>query len=177
MYKTFIVVLSSLFLATTSNFQISLSQETNKRSSQYYARRVFTIRYGFTPDEEDAVKAQAREFLWKSWRQQKLAYCAVTWTNMEGEPTTHNFYIGPGEGGRWHVLVEVEYDCCWHNALEGKERKRESLGTKTYHIMERVEPGSGRVISEKEDCAPTNYLLRLSEPAPKEGGAVVTRLL
>ncbi|HEY0101420.1 MAG TPA: hypothetical protein VGB76_21020 [Pyrinomonadaceae bacterium] len=141
------------------------------------ARRTFTINYGFTEEEEAAVTSKARECIWENWRRERPAHCAVRWTNIEAEPTTHNFYIDRGGDGRLQVFLEIEYRCCWHYALEGKEPETKSMGTATYQIVERVDIKSNRVVPEKEDRAPHTYVLRFKTGAPVKDEAATIRSL
>jgi hypothetical protein len=129
-------------------------------------RRVFNIGYGLTGEEEDASKARARECVWENWRRKRSAHCAITRANVEGEPTTHDFYVDRGEGGRWQVFLEVRYGCCWHDPLVGKESKTETTSTSAYRIVERVDAKSGRVVPETEVRRPHTYVLRFRENAP-----------
>jgi hypothetical protein len=141
------------------------------------ARRVFTISYGFTQEEEDAVKSRARECVWENWRRKRPAYCAVVRTNIEGEPTTQNFYVNRGAGGRWQVFLEITYRCCWHSGMEGKEPKTESMGTTTYQIVERIDIQSNRVVPDKEDRRPHTYVLRFRADASVKDDAATLHFL
>ena len=129
-----VVLVSAVALTATT----SVAQEAEDGGSKS-ARRAFTISYGFTDEEADAVKARARQCIWENWRRDHPAHCAVIRTNIEGEPTTQNFYVNRGEGGRWQVFLEVTYWCCWHSGMQGQEPKTESMGTATYQIVERLD--------------------------------------
>ncbi|HEY9402968.1 MAG TPA: hypothetical protein VIQ24_09755 [Pyrinomonadaceae bacterium] len=141
------------------------------------ARRAFTISYGMTRDEEDAAKEGARQCIWENWRRKRPAHCAVIRRNIEGEPTTQNFYVNRGAGGRWQVFLEVTYVCCWYSPMEGKEMKTESMGTFTYQFVERVDVKNNRLIPEGEVRRPHTYVLRFREAATDDDDAAKRVLL
>jgi hypothetical protein len=169
------VVVLQFVVALAAN--VSPAQEVEKTGGSEGARRVFTISYGMTLEEEDALKARARQCIWENWRQQRLAPCVVVWTNIEGEPTTRTFYVNHGAGGRLQVFLEITYGCCWYSRMEGKEPKTENMGTATYQIVERIDIKSKRVVPEKEDRPPHTYVLRFKEHASVKDDAATIRLL
>jgi hypothetical protein len=168
-----VVVLVS-FVALTAKSSAAQAAENGSRKS---AGRVFTIRYGFTDEEEDAVKARARECIWENWRRARMAYCAVVWSNLEGEPTTHNFYVNRGAGGRLQVFLEIEYRCCWHSGMQGTEPRTESMGTGAYRIVERIDIKSKRVVPDDADRRPHTYVLRFKADASVKDEAASIRFL
>lgn len=165
-----------LVLAVALTATSSVAQEAEAGGSKS-ARRAFTISYGFTQEEEDAVKARARQCIWENWRREQAAYCAVIRTNIEGEPTTQNFYVNRGEGGRLQMFLEITCSCCWHSGMQGQEPKTESVGMATYQIVERVDIKSRRFIPEKEDRPPHTYVLRFKEDASIRDDAATIRIL
>jgi hypothetical protein len=169
---TIVVLVLAVALTATS----SVAQEAADGGGKS-ARRVFTIGYGFTVEEEDAVKARARECIWENWRRKRIAYCAVIRTNIEGEPTTQNFYVNHGEGGRLQIFLEVTYECCWHSGMQGQEPKTESTGMNTYQLVERIDIKSRRIVPEKEDRPPHTYVLRFKEDASVKDDAATVRFL
>ena len=175
-----IAIIAALLLGVSLTARVSTAQEIGKgggSSSGEAARGVFTIRYGFTREEEDAVKARARRCIWENWRRQRAAYCALIGTNIEGEPTTQNFYVDRGEGGRLQVFLEVTYECCWHSGMAGKAPETKSMGTATYQVVERIDVKSRRVVPQKEDRQPHTYALRFREDASVKDNATTLLLL
>jgi hypothetical protein len=175
--KSLATVVVVLVLAVALTATSSVAQEAEAGGSKSSARRVFTISYGFTQEEEDAVEARARQCIWENWRREHPAYCAVIRTNIEGEPTTQNFYVNRGEGGRLQLFLEITYQCCWHSGMQGQEPKTESVGMITYQIVERVDIKSRRVVPEKEDRPPHTYVLRFKEDASVKDDAATIRFL
>lgn len=176
-----IAIIAALLLGVSLTARMSDAQEIEKdgggSSSSEATRRVFTIRYGLTQEKEDAVKASARQCIWENWRRQRPALCAVIRTNIEGEPTTQNFYVDRGEGGRWQVFLEITYGCCWHSGMEGKEPETKSMGTATYRVVERIDVKSNRVVPQKEDRQPHTYALRFRVDASVKDNATTLLLL
>jgi hypothetical protein len=162
---------------TVISVPMIVAQDAKKQTDDSYVQRAFEIKYGDSQEFRDDMKAQAREFIWENWRQKRSAHCAFTERTIEGDPTNYHFYVGQGAGGRWQVLVEVEYNCCWFYSMEGKERKIERVRENIYYSVEQVEPGNERAISEKESRKPNTYLLRLSNKDDKEGQKVGARIL
>lgn len=169
---TVVVLVSVVALAAKS----SVAQEAEDSGSKS-AQRAFTIRYGFTEEEEEAVKVRARKCVWENWRQKRAAHCAVIRTNIEGEPTTQNFYINRGEGSRLQIFLEVTYRCCWHSGMQGQEPKTESMGTATYLIVERIDIKSNRALPDKAERQPHTYVLRFKTDASVKDDAATIRLL
>jgi hypothetical protein len=172
-----IAIIATLLFGVALAARVSTAQEIEKGQRGEAARRAFTINYGFSQQEEDDVKARARQCIWESWQRRRPAHCAVIWTNIEGEPTTHNFYVNHGEGGRLRVFLEITYRCCWHSGMEGKEPKTESMSTTTYQIVERIDVMSNRVVPDKVDRQPHTYALRFKEDASVKDNATTILLL
>jgi hypothetical protein len=162
-------------LAATAN--VCAAQEGGAKSGVESARRIFTIGYGFTREEEEALKARARQCIWENWRRTRPALCAVVRTNIEGEPTIHNFQLNRGAGGQWQVFLEVTYECCWHDAPEAKKLKTDGAGAHVYRIVERVDAESRQVIPAEQDRRPDTYVLRFREDATVRDDAPALRFL
>lgn len=180
-----IAALLALALAATASMSGSAAQESDEGATRRRsggggvesARRVFTVSYGSTREEAEASKAQARQCIWENWRRKRTARCAVVWSNVEGEPTTHDFQLDRGEGGRWQVFLEIKYDCCWHDAPEAKGQKRESAGAHIYRSVERIDVESRRVVAAEADRPPHTYVLRFREDASVSDDAPTLRFL
>jgi hypothetical protein len=162
-------------LAATANMRAA--QEGVGKSGVESARRVFTIGYGFTREEEEALKARARQCIWDNWRRTRPALCAVVRTNIEGEPTIHNFQLNRGAGGQWQVFLEVANECCWHDAPEARRLKPDGAGARVYRIVERIDAESRQVIPAEQDRRPDTYLLRFREDAAVRDDAPSLRFL
>lgn len=168
-----VVALVSVVALTAQSSAAQGTEDGDRKS----ARQVFNIRYGLTAGEEEALKSRARECIWENWRRARPVHCAVVWSNIEGEPTTHNFYVNRGEGGRLQVFLEIEYLCCWHSGMQDKESQAKSMGTGAYRIVERIDIKSKRIVPENADAQPHTYVLRFKADASVKDGATTVRFL
>ncbi|HZH32189.1 MAG TPA: hypothetical protein VEY11_15595 [Pyrinomonadaceae bacterium] len=168
------VALLASTLAVSANM---CAAQEDEKSGVESARRVFTIGYGFTREEEDALKARARQCIWENWRLKRPALCAVVRTNIEGELTTHSFQLNRGAGGQWQVFLEVSRECCWHDAPEAKKLKTDGAGAHIYRIVERVDAKSKQVVPAEQDRRPDTYVLRFREDAAVRDDAPALRFL
>jgi hypothetical protein len=61
--------------------------------------------FGKTMDYKcEEEKRAAREFLWNSWRNKKLAYLTYNFNGVDASAEYH-ILVEPGESGKWHVLL------------------------------------------------------------------------
>ena len=71
------------------------------------------------------VTAQAREFIWDHWTQQRRAYLRLEFTGVDASSTAHLF-IEPDDQGRWNIV--------WRAVL----RKNRLLGATPITAIKRV---------------------------------------
>lgn len=134
------VLLLPLFVSHTF-----LAQTTQKRElSRYDDGGTFDFNWGAGPQAHERMRPKLREFLWGHWSQKRMGRVVVTFYSIEGDPTTLNLYVEPGEDGRWRVVSEYENECCWFYSMEKPKRKRERRkGIDIYNTVERVEGPNG----------------------------------
>ncbi len=125
--------------------QAVFAQTDRKRDlSRYDDGGTFDFNWGAGPQAHERMRPKLREFLWEHWSGRKPGRVVVTFYSIEGDPTTLNLYVEPGEDGRWRVVSEYENECCWFYSMEKPKRKRERRkGVDIYNTVERVEEPNG----------------------------------
>jgi hypothetical protein len=59
-------------------------------------------------DDQLALQAIIREFLWTRWRHHQLAHVSIVQYTLEGLPTRTWYFIEPDERGTWRVIIEQD---------------------------------------------------------------------
>lgn len=171
-----ILTFALAFLTNVPNTSVVLSQSnellTNKLTpdlSLYDQGKTYDFSWG-KPKTLRAEREEFRDYLWQQWSKQRRTKVTTTFYTIEGDPTTHTYYIEPDKNGRWHIFVESESDCCWFYAMQKPEKKREHRKFNAiYTDLERVQAVQDKnglflkweVISTDKELSSQSYMLRL----------------
>ncbi len=121
------------------------------------------------PDQSsEAVRAQARAWLWQQWEEHKLSYLTLK-THDETTDETSSYFIAPDENGKWQVTIQVRRIIRDDNATASQHRITEKK-LLVAAIVERVElttesMHAPRVISGDEILPESKYRLKFLDYA------------
>jgi hypothetical protein len=116
------------------------------------------------PDQtSEAVRAQARAWLWQQWEEQSPSYLKLK-THDKTADETSSYFITPGENGSWQVTIQVRRIVRDDDATASQQRvtERELLVATE---VQRVEPTTDdmhapHVISEDQALPESKYRLQ-----------------
>jgi len=111
----------------------------------------------------EAVRAEARAWLWQQWEEQKASYLKLK-THDETSDETSSYFIGPDENGGWQVTIQVRRIVRDDHASASQYRVTERKLLVATEVQ-RVEPAmdemkAPHVISEDETFPESQYRLR-----------------
>jgi hypothetical protein len=111
----------------------------------------------------EAVRTQARAWLWRQWQKQKPSYLKLR-TYDETTDETCSYFIAPDEDGKWQVTIHVHRTVRDDDATASQHRITEKELLVATQVQ-RVEPTTDdthlpRVISKDEIRTESKYRLR-----------------
>jgi hypothetical protein len=114
-----------------------------------------------SPDQSaEAVRAQARAWVWLRWEMHKSSYLRLKTHDSKGDETC-SFFIAPTSSGEWQVTIQVHRIVRDERTQRGITEYKLSIATE----VQRVEPTEDdlhppRIISGNEDLPESNYKLQ-----------------
>jgi hypothetical protein len=114
-------------------------------------------------ETSEAVRGQARAWIWHQWQERKTSYLTVKIHDEESEETS-SYFIAPDKNGEWEVTIQVHRIVRDENATASQLRVSESELLVAPQVQ-RVEPTTDemqlpRVFSKDEILPASKYRLQ-----------------
>jgi hypothetical protein len=149
------------------NFMVqakSIGQKIRRNLANYEQAGPYDFDNELHPRDADKLLGELRGFLWKRWRERRLALVTATFYTIEGDPTKSLYFIESDARGTWWVRIDSESTI---SVLLPKSKRPKHKSTHDdYDSIDRVEPTSTNApkfipIPDDEVRQPQTYRLRL----------------
>jgi hypothetical protein len=155
----------TLSLILQPNFMMhckSAGQKIRRDLASYDKAGPYEFDNELHPRDADKLLGELREFLWKHWRERRLALITATFYTIEGDPTKSRYFVESDAKGIWRVRVDSESTI---SALLPKGKRPRHVSTQDDNV-DRIEASSTSAtnsvpIADAEVRLPQTYKLRL----------------